>query len=528
MSNYRRPGTYVEEVTFTQNVGSLGLATPLAAFTGMALRGPVHTPGFVGSWTDFTRLYGQFRSADGRKNYRLAQAVFQFFGNGGRGAYIQRVIGPDAGYATTTLKDSGDQDVLTIHAADPGDWAVGNLFIEVTDIEPGGEVGVTVDGDTFTLVVYSGGIGVGFIVERWTDLSLDAGSARYAPDIVNSGSGWIRLERPGVATGALPPVETSPPVDLVKPSGITGSLDGTADPDSAEYSSAAEKFDIVNSNLLFNVPDAYDMPEQDSSTIYNTFISKADQRGDSFVVVDVPKVAESVPSGAETWGLSINGSANAAIYYPSVKIANPVSGAGRSPIIVPPGGSVLGVYHATDVSRGVFKAPAGIGANLGGVIDVSVQLTPSQQDSLNTASRPLNVIRPVPGAGICIMGARTCGGTSGLRYVNSRRTLLTIKKELTDRTAFAVMENNDYNLWNRVGTVCGVYLQGLWQAGGLKGTTPAEAFYVKCDAENNTPNSIESGVLNVEIGVALQTPTEFVVIRIGQYDGGSSAVEVTN
>lgn len=527
MAVYRRPGTYIEEVVFSQNVEALGLASPLGAFVGMALRGPADKPGFVGSWTDFTRIYGQFRSADGRKNFRLAQSVFQFFANGGRGAWIQRVVGTGASYAEVTLKDAAEQAILTVKAADPGEWAVGDLYVQITDVFPSGESGATVDGDIFSLVIYSGGTGPGFIVERWTDLSLDQYSARYAPDIVNAGSGWIRLERPELATGALPPDTNASPVALTKPSGVVGSLDGESDPTAQMYTDAAAKFDTVPNNLLFNVPDAYDMSEADATLIHNTFISKADERGDAFVVVDVPRIAESVPSGAATWAMSISASSNAAIYYPSVLVANPVPGSGRNPIVVPPGGSVLGVYHTIDASRGVFKSPAGVGAPLGGVIDVSKLLTPAQMDTLNTAARPLNVIKPVPGAGICVWGARTCGGAGTLRYVGTRRTLLAIKKELVDRTAFAVMENNDANLWAKVGTTCAVYLNGLWQAGGLVGETPDDAFYVKCDGTNNTRNSIESGVLNVEIGVSLQTPAEFVVIRLGQFDGGSSVTDST-
>ena len=517
---YRRPGTYVEEVVFSQNIEAQGLATPLGAFVGEALRGPVDAPAFVGSWTDFTRIFGQFRSADGRKAYRLAQSVFQFFGNGGRGAWIQRVVGADSGRATAQFL-AGETPVLTVNALDPGDWAVGNLYVQVVDVNSSGEAAM--DGDTFTLLVYSGGVGVGYIVERWTDLSLDPGHTRYALNVVNENSGWISLERPA-ADGYLPPTENEVAVALAKASGTVGSLDGET-PSATNYTDAAEKFDIVPSNLLFNVPDAYDLAAEQASLIHNTFIAKAEERGDSFVVVDVPKISESVPAEAKSWALSVNASANAAIYYPSLQIANPVPGAGRSPITVPSGGSVIGMYHYTDASRGVFKTPAGLGTSLGGAVNVSKLLTPRQLDELNTAARPVNVIRPVPGAGICIMGGRTAAGPSGLRYIGSRRTLLGIKKELTDRTTFAVMENNDANLWAKVATTCSIYLNDLWQAGGLKGGVPEEAFYVKCDSTNNTRNSIDSGVLNVEVGVALQTPAEFVVIRIGQFDGGSSVSE---
>ena len=103
--------------------------------------------------------------------------------------------------------------------------------------------------------------------------------------------------------------------------------------------------------------------------------------------------------------------------------------------------------------------------------------------------------------------------------------MLAVKKSLKEATAFAVLENNDYRLWEQVRTACSTYLNGLWQAGGLKGADPSQAFYVKCDATNNTAQSVNDGVLNIEVGVALQTPAEFVVIRIGQFDGGTTVVE---
>lgn len=519
---YRRPGSYVEEVVFSQNIEARGLATPLGAFVGQSLRGPVHEPAFVGSWTDFTRVFGGFRSANGKKAYRLAQAIFQFFGNGGRGAWVQRVMGADAAKAAVPLM-AGDTAVLNVEAIDPGDWAVGNLYVQVADVNPAGDA--PVDGDIFSLIVYSGGIGMGYVVERWTDLSLDPGHARFAPSIINASSEWIRVERPSVE-GTVPPTVNETPVALIKPSGTLSTLDGD-EPLSEDFTAAAELFDVIPSNLLFNVPDAYDLPADDATLVYNTFIAKAEERGDAFVVIDVPRVAESVPAEAKNWGMSISASANAAIYYPSLQIANPIPGTGRSPITVPPGGSVVGLYHYTDAARGVFKTPAGVGSALGGVVNVERRLTPRQLDSLNTAVRPINVIRPIPGSGICVMGGRTCAGPTGLRYVGTRRTLLTIKKELTDRTTFAVMENNDANLWEKVANTCAVYLNDLWQAGGLKGNEPSQAFYVKCDSTNNPRNSVESGVLNVEVGVALQTPAEFVVIRIGQYDGGSSVSDTT-
>ena len=524
-STYRRPGTYVEEVVLPQSVTSESLDVALGAFVGAALRGPVSAPLYVGSWTDFTRRFGLFRSADGTKTFLLALAVYQFFANGGRGAYIQRVVGSNFRSAEMVLRDAASEgnQVLTVAALDPGDWAVGSLFVQVTDVVPTGANSATQNGDTFSLTVFSGGATTGYIVERWTDLSLDPANARYAPDVINGSSNWISVTTPSV-TSTKPPIENTVPVALVKPSGVTASLDGAA-LTASNLSAAADKFDVVSNNLVFNVPDAYDLSDTDSKTVVNAFLLKADSRGDSFVVVDVPKVAETTLAGARTWATGINASANGAVYFPSLVITNPVTGSAGRSLTVAPGGAVAGMILRTDASRGTFKSPAGVGANLTNVVDAALKLTPTDLDDANTGVRPLNVVRPVPGAGICVMGSRTLAGTQPSRYVATRRTLHMIKKAVRELSAFAVFENNDYILWGQVTTAISTYLNQLWQAGGLKGASPSQAFYVLCDATNNTTQSINDGVLNVEIGVALQTPAEFVVIRIGQFDGATSVTE---
>lgn len=524
-TTYRRPGTYVEEVVLPQSVASEGLDVALGAFAGAALRGPVTAPLYVGSWTDFTRRFGLFRSADGTKTYRLALAVYQFFANGGRGAYIQRVVGSGYRNAEMALRDaasSGNQ-VLTVTALDPGDWAVGSLFVQVTDVVPTGANSATQNGDSFALTVFSGGASTGYIVERWTDLTLNPADARYAPDVINGSSNWISIATPSV-TSTKPPIENTVPVALVKPTGVTASLDGAA-LTASNLSAAADKFDVVTSNLVFNVPDAYDLSDTDAKTVVNAFLLKADSRGDAFVVVDIPKVAETTLAGARTWATGVNASANGGAFFPPLVITNPVTGSSGRSITVAPGGAVAGMILRTDASRGSFKSPAGVGANLSNVVDTALKLTPTDMDDANTGVRPLNIIRPVPGAGVCVMGSRTLAGNQPGRYIATRRTLHMIKKAVRELSAFAVFENNDYILWNQVTTSISTYLNQLWQAGGLKGANPSQAFYVLCDDTNNTTQSINDGVLNIEVGVALQTPAEFVVIRIGQFDGATTVTE---
>jgi phage tail sheath protein FI len=134
-----------------------------------------------------------------------------------------------------------------------------------------------------------------------------------------------------------------------------------------------------------------------------------------------------------------------------------------------------------------------------------------------TVVTPVNAIRNVPGAGIVVMGARTLlqDGTAN-RYVNTRRSLIFLNKSLKDLTEFALFENNDERLWTQLRSVLTVFLNGYWNQGGLRGETSAQAFFVKCDAENNPDDSIAQGEVHIEVGVALQYPAEFVVITLSQ------------
>jgi phage tail sheath protein FI len=151
-----------------------------------------------------------------------------------------------------------------------------------------------------------------------------------------------------------------------------------------------------------------------------------------------------------------------------------------------------------------------------------VTLTNTELDALNSASAPVNAIKFVPGSGIVIMGSRTLKGGYVDKYVPVRRTLIYLRKSLTDLTEFAIFEPNDEALWNRISSSISTFLTDFWSKGGLRGATPQQAFFVKVDAQNNPQSSIDNGFVNIEVGVALQRPAEFIIIKIGQFDGGAT------
>jgi phage tail sheath protein FI len=124
------------------------------------------------------------------------------------------------------------------------------------------------------------------------------------------------------------------------------------------------------------------------------------------------------------------------------------------------------------------------------------------------------------------MGARTRKEYGVDRYVSARRTLIYIKESLRRSTQYAMFENNDSRLWNQLIATAERFLRPVWEQGGLRGTSAREAFYIKCDSTINTPAVIASGEVRMEIGVALEYPAEFIVIRVSQYESGGFTAEV--
>jgi phage tail sheath protein FI len=211
----------------------------------------------------------------------------------------------------------------------------------------------------------------------------------------------------------------------------------------------------------------------------------------------------------------------AVLYYPWISVANPTPGAGGASIFVPPSGHLAGVWARSDTERGVHKAPAN--EVVRGVLGLQNQITKSEQDSLNPVG--VNCIRAFPGRGIRVWGARTLSSDPAWRYVNVRRLFNFVEESILLGTQWVVFEPNDQALWQRVKRTITGFLTRVWRDGALFGLTPEEAFYVKCDAENNPPETRDVGQLIVEVGIAPVKPAEFVIFRVSQFSGGAGVEE---
>jgi phage tail sheath protein FI len=179
------------------------------------------------------------------------------------------------------------------------------------------------------------------------------------------------------------------------------------------------------------------------------------------------------------------------------------------PRLVPPCGHVAGIYARTDAEVGVFKAPAN--EEVIGALDLDSEIGNDTQGQLNT--RGINCVRSFPGRGIRLWGARTLSDDARWRYVNVQRLFITVRRWIDLNMSWAVFESSTPQLWMRVERELRSFLNSLWQMGALRGRTPEEAFYVKCDAETN-PRDGPAERLVTELGLAPTAPAEFVIVRI--------------
>lgn len=273
---------------------------------------------------------------------------------------------------------------------------------------------------------------------------------------------------------------------------------------------------------------------------YEALLSHCENLGDRVAILDAPaeidtavkvetlkKVATasaSAPGGEQAKSVEGEGAAPrksprgfGALYFPWIVAPDPLDpGAGAKSI--PPSGHIAGIYARTDATRGVHKAPAN--EPVRGAVGLTYRVTRAEQGELNSAG--VNCIRFFPDAGIRVWGARTLAEeASEWRYVNVRRLFNMIEESIARGTRWTVFEPNDFSLWQAVMRDVGAFLTLLWRDGALVGATPAQAFFVKCDAETNPPEVVDAGRLVIEVGIAPVKPAEFIIFRIGQWSGGS-------
>lgn len=248
--------------------------------------------------------------------------------------------------------------------------------------------------------------------------------------------------------------------------------------------------------------------------VQQAMLSQCERKMDRFAVLDPPP--PSVPGSfaqVQSWRRRFD-SKYGALYHPWILMPDPLRVDNQPVRRVPPSGGVVGVYAATDLELGVHHAPANRVVKF--AQGATEQVSDGEQDVLNTMG--INCVRDFPGRGLRVWGARTVSSDGEWRYVNVRRLMSFIEEALEEGLAWAVFKPNNDDLRSMIIASVTIFLEQLWGQGALVGATADEAFFVRCDAENNPPDAAAQGKLLIEIGVALVRPAEFVVIRLGRLE----------
>jgi hypothetical protein len=259
-------------------------------------------------------------------------------------------------------------------------------------------------------------------------------------------------------------------------------------------------------------------------------VARCEELRDRFALLDPPYSAsqdDAAGAGAiRAWRARFD-SQFAALHYPWLRVVDPLALAAGSALTtrnIPPCGHVAGQFANTDLTPGVYKAPAN--SPMAWVQDVTVTLNDPLHGVLNTEG--INAIRALPGRGVRILGARTVSSDVDWRFLNVRRLMIMIEQAFLVSTQWAVFAPNDVHTRSKLRQAFTSYLLALWQGGALMGDTPAAAFYVTCDATNNPQSAIDQGQLLAEVGVAPSQPFEFVVVRVGRTNNEFQVTDLTS
>lgn len=564
--DYFAPGVYIEEV----DRGSRplqGVPTAVGGFVGFTedIRGGAEPfkPMLVTSWNQYLEYFGRTNS-DGFTDFGayLPFSVYGWFLNGGGRCWItsigtrlpgspkpqeaetgteivNRANRPSLRFSIRQGPEDAPRDSALANGSQNGFLALNDraIRVQITEGAPkppdeetaASEAVVTANtGEFFTVVVRQGSEEL----ERFPHLTMnpqvETAVADYvvtaledseyilATDLSMSGSPLARRPSNGV-------YEVSPPAIVPEPENFARHVEGVRD----DRTGIRGLFEIDEVTIVC-CPDlmkVYELGLIDIDQLHglmDLMVSMCEGAADGdipnapnrMIILDPPPDRVKPQQIGRWLSQEFNRRSQfAALYYPWILVPNPRN-AGR-PIAIPPSGHMAGVWARVDETRGVYKAPANEVPR--GVIGLTHPCNFREQEYLNPIG--INCIRPFDNRGIRIWGARTLvePDKTEWRYINVRRLMSYIEKSIENGTQWVVFEPNDEDLWQRVKRTITSFLTELWRSGALMGGSPSEAFYVKCDAELNTPQSMMLGRLFVEVGVCPVRPAEFVVFRISQW-----------
>ncbi len=342
--------------------------------------------------------------------------------------------------------------------------------------------------------------------ETWPQLSMNPLHPSYWQSAVNS----------QMITLALPPSPPNPAqADPRPPVGVYGLAGGQDDDRNADLSDIQTN---PNAYLATLAPlqdvDIVAIPGVTNVNAQQALVNHCETLFNRFAVLDAaPDSAPGFPNLLTQYGQVRTPDGFAAIYFPWIQVVNPSTGVTE---YWPPCGHVMGIYALTDQTRGVYKAPAN--APIAGALGLQSILANADQGPLNLLG--INILRMFPEQSQpLVWGARTTSTDSDWQYINVRRLFIFLEQSIEQGIRWAVFEPNNTMLWGKLKRTITEFLGRVQGDGGIVN------FYVRIDAALNPPATQALGQLFIEVGIQPAYPAEFIVLRIGIWQGGSNVTE---
>lgn len=566
MAEYLAPGVYVEE--FDSGIKAMeGVGTSTAGFVGVANRGTtMGKPLLITGIAEFRKYYGGYLGEEYGSHRFLSYSVEQFFSNGGSSCYVMRVANDGDTVATSTI-----ENIIQVSAKNVGTWG-NSIKIDIRKVY-NAKTFITAENTNKENYIYkvksTAGFYVGDVIEinsqkttiigilddslllkdelkeEYIDKEKKSPVFLYslafdlivtcddfvevfekcsindkAPTFIQNAtakSNFVVVTCPAPQKGDTP----SAPVDAVafyakyetnSTSYVLSDGKTTIPPkecadmyigkdDGPTKRTGLQSFLEISDVSIMAIPGITD------ASVQSALISHCENTASRIAILDAPGDVTSV-ADLKTHREQFD-TMYAAMYHPWLSTYDALL---KKNIFVPPSAAMAGVYARVDNSRGVWKAPAN--EVVRNVTGLSVTYNEAEQAKLNPNG--INLIRPLPGMGIRVWGARTCSSDGNWKYINVRRLFIYLEESIKSNTGWAVFEPNDENLWSRVSGTIRVFLTTLWRSGALVGSSADEAFFVNVGKSTMTQDDILNGRLICVIGVAPVRPAEFVIFRVTQ------------
>jgi len=545
------PGIYIQELP--SNTHTIAAApTSVTVFVGYTH--PFLTPSAnfgkaleIFSFSDYERLFGGFYQSS-VIDANVSYAVNAFFTNGGTNAYVVG-LNP-AKYFNAHGDDVGSVTAASAAVAHTGNIGITFIAVQPTDAESISVAINNVQNDAAShpttadlTLTYGAQTEVYRKISLLSEIISGTPNPNFLTTRVNGVSHLVTVAPDTAYPGTFTSPSYSATLSTSLPSNAAGVAVGVFN--AGDFLAVFKEDSWLDKVPVFNLLLT-------PGIVNNAVLSEAlafAERKLAFFIMDPPiaDVADGSPGASNTnWvgdflgnfsGTGDSGdnvapqSPNGALYFPYLRADNPVTGlptnAAGGTFTLPPSGYVAGIYAATDSSRGVWKAPAGLASTLldtTGVVSTGV-MTDTRQGVLNLIG--VNCIRSFPGAGTVVFGARTLISANTAfqqwMYVPVRRMALFLEQTLKANLTWVIFEPNDTPLWTAIRISIQGFMLSLFNQGAFAGTTPSDAFQVKCDSTTTTPTEQAQGIVNVVVAFAPLRPAEFVIVKIAQLAGQASS-----